>query len=396
VIVGAGPAGSATACHLAALGHRVALLDKADFPRDKPCSEYLGPGAVTLLEQLNATETLRRRGARPLNGTTVVASRGSRLTGRFALASHQFPAAQGMSVSRLVLDNILLECAIAAGAEFFPHAAVEDLLAEGGQITGVQFRSGGRLFSIRGGVTVGADGIRSIVARRIGGMRRGRPARLGFVAHVRGVPGLSTLAEMHVGSSGYVGLNPLSEELTNVALVVPRQRGREASGRLDDFFFETIETFPGVRGRVDRALIAKPVLATGPFSITARRVIADGALLVGDAADFFDPFTGEGIYSALKGAEMASAAVNHALAIDHRVTKESLATYGRARRKAFRGNWAVERLIGYGMLAPALFDRAVGRLARTGNMAHTLIGVTADFLPARAVLNPVFLTRMVL
>ena len=59
------------------------------------------------------------------------------------------------------------------------------------------------------------------------------------------------------------------------------------------------------------------------------------------------------------------------------------------------GKWAVERLIAYGMLFPDLFDRAVDRLARRG-LAHTLIGVTADFVPARAVLNPVFLARMLL
>jgi hypothetical protein len=55
----------------------------------------------------------------------------------------------------------------------------------------------------------------------------------------------------------------------------------------------------------------------------------------------------------------------------------------------------VERLIGYGMLAPALFDRAVERLERRG-LAHTMIGVTGDFVPARAVLNPAFLARMVM
>jgi hypothetical protein len=54
----------------------------------------------------------------------------------------------------------------------------------------------------------------------------------------------------------------------------------------------------------------------------------------------------------------------------------------------------VERLIGYAMLAPALFDRAVARLERRG-LAHTLIGVTGDFVPARAVLNPLFLSRIV-
>ena len=73
-----------------------------------------------------------------------------------------------------------------------------------------------------------------------------------------------------------------------------------------------------------------------------------------------------------------------------------LQSYARARRRAFAGKWAVERLIGYALQWPALFDRAVGRLGRKGAMAHTFIGVTGDFVPAREVLNPVFLARMVL
>jgi flavin-dependent dehydrogenase len=124
-------------------------------------------------------------------------------------------------------------------------------------------------------------------------------------------------------------------------------------------------------------------------------VVAGGAALVGDAADFFDPFTGEGIYSALRGGELLVEAVRPALAHRGRVTAAALAPYRRARRRAFGGKWAVERLIGYGMNFPMLFDRAVSRLGRRG-MAHTLIGVTADFVPARAVLNPLFLARMLL
>ena len=84
-----------------------------------------------------------------------------------------------------------------------------------------------------------------------------------------------------------------------------------------------------------------------------------------------------------------------ALARPGRVTADAMAPYRRARLRAFCGKWAVERLIGYGMHFPDLFDRAVERLARRG-LAHTLIGVTADFVPARAVLNPVFLARMLL
>ena len=78
------------------------------------------------------------------------------------------------------------------------------------------------------------------------------------------------------------------------------------------------------------------------------------------------------------------------------VSGARLRGYTRARWHAFAGKWAVERLIGYAMIWPALFDRAVGRLGRRGGMADTLIGVTGNFVPTRRVLNPWFLARMVL
>jgi hypothetical protein len=75
------------------------------------------------------------------------------------------------------------------------------------------------------------------------------------------------------------------------------------------------------------------------------------------------------------------------------VTAKRLAGYVAARRRAFAGKWAVERLIGWGMAAPVLFDRAIARLEARG-WSHTLIGVTGDFVPAREVLNPRFLAGM--
>jgi flavin-dependent dehydrogenase len=117
---------------------------------------------------------------------------------------------------------------------------------------------------------------------------------------------------------------------------------------------------------------------------------------VGDAADFFDPFTGEGIYSALRGAELLVESAAAALQGRGIVSGRDLAPYRRARWRAFAGKWVIERLIGYAMWSPRLFDRAVAGLGRRPAMAHTLIGVTGDFVPARAVLNPLFLARMVL
>jgi flavin-dependent dehydrogenase len=215
-----------------------------------------------------------------------------------------------------------------------------------------------------------------------------------FVAHVAGVPGLGRSAEMHVGVRGYVGLNPIGTGVANVALVVPAAAARAAGGRTADFFFESLERFPGVRGRVDRGALLRSVLTSGPFAARSHRVTTDGALLVGDAADFFDPFTGEGICSALRGAELVAEHAGAALAEPGVVSRKRLSSYRLARIRAFAGKWAVERLIGYGMLWPALFDRAVERIGRRPAMAHTLIGVTGHFVPARAALNPLFVARL--
>jgi flavin-dependent dehydrogenase len=200
---------------------------------------------------------------------------------------------------------------------------------------------------------------------------------------------------MHVGDRGYVGLNRIASDLANVALVVPRSVAAAARGDVNGFFFSMLERFPGVRGRVHRARLVREVLVTGPFAAWSGRVVTDGALLVGDAADFFDPFTGEGIGTALRGAELAAESASAALATPGPITAAALQRYRLARRAAFLGKWTVERLVGYGMFVPALFDRAVGRLERRG-LADTFIGVTGDYVPARAVLNPWFLTRMVL
>ncbi|HXE57881.1 MAG TPA: hypothetical protein VNK43_07765, partial [Gemmatimonadales bacterium] len=137
------------------------------------------------------------------------------------------------------------------------------------------------------------------------------------------------------------------------------------------------------------------VAVVGPLAVRASRVVTDGALLVGDAADFFDPFTGEGIFRALRGAELAAEAAGAALARPEAVTARRLRSYVVGRRRAFRGRRAVERLIAHAMLWPAVFDRAVGRIARRG-MADTLVGVTGDFVPPGAVLNPRSLLNMVL
>ncbi len=395
LIAGAGPAGAATALRLARAGLDVVVVDRAVFPREKICSEYSSPEGVRHLAQLGVLESIERHGGHRILGTTVDAPKGSRLTGLFARAGHAPFRDTGLSIPRRILDAALVDGARRAGAVVLERTAVQAVLEDRGEVRGLVVRDGsGAGREIRARLTIGADGLHSLVARRIGARTTGPLRRFGFVAHMADVAGLGDTAEMHVSAEGYVGLNPLGGGIANVALVVPARRAAAARGRVGDFFFRELARFSGVAGRVSRSAMVRDVMVTGPFAAWSRNVVAAGALLVGDAADFFDPFTGEGICAALRGAELVESVAVRALARPGLLPAAALHPYARARRRAFLGKWVVERAIGYAMLAPALFDRAVERLERRG-LAHTLIGVTGDFVPPRAVLNPVFLSQVV-
>ena len=357
----------------------------------------MSPEAVRLLGPLGVVSDLEAAGAVPLEGTTVFGPLGSQLTGLFREAEPAPFRPSGLSLPRRILDARLVRAARDAGADVRERTRVEALLYDGGAVAGALVRGpDGRHTPIRARLTIGADGLGSLVARRLGRRHQSLPRRVAFVAHVTGVAEMGRTAEMHVGRTGYVGLNRIGTDLYNVALVIPQAAAAAARGNVSEFFFQMLAAFPGVRGRVDPRRLVREVLVTGPFAARSGRVSAAGALLVGDAADFFDPFTGQGIYSALRGAELVADVAAGALMAPGIATADALAPYRVLRRRAFTGKWAVERMIGYGMYFPMLFDHAVRRLGRTPTMAHTLIGVTGDFVPAGRVLNPRFLTRMLL
>lgn len=371
VVVGAGPAGSATALQLARAGAKVLLLDRAKFPRDKPCSEYLSPESTRVLARLGTgvLDAVARAAPAQLTGMKIVAPSGAAVVGRFETFSYALP--------RTTFDMILRDAAAAAGAEVREQVKVEELIYEAGAVAGVVARE-----TVRARVVVGADGLRSVVARRLGRVHTLGPRRIAFTAHVADVAGVDALGEMHVGRPGYIGLGPVGNGVTTVALVLPI-----AEARRGERFFAELNRFPGVAGRFDPRRIVRRVMATGPFARWSRPVVAagGGALLVGDAADFFDPFTGQGIYSALRGAELAAEAI---LAGD-------LAQYARARRRAFAGKWVLERMIGIAVGWPALIERVVGRLIRRPELADLLVRATGNCIPARRALTPAVLAGLV-
>ena len=402
IVVGGGPAGSSAAYFMARAGLDVLLLDRARFPRDKPCSEYMSPQASRILAEMGALDAVENSGAAQLTGMRVHAPNGATIHGEF-LAGHGYRGFRdrGLAVRRTILDAILIQRARDAGVRVVESVRVTDIVKDAsGRVTGVRASpAGGTAETIEAGLVIGADGLRSVTGRRLGLIRSSRwPRRIALVTHYRNVQGSREFGEMHVDRGGYLGFADVGNGLTNVALVVPVSRAAEIAADRTEFLESWIAERPRIAELFSESKRVDPVRATGPFASAAKRAWTPGAALVGDAADFFDPFTGEGIYTALRGGELLAGHVTRAFDHSRNAAKHdaALRAYDSARRTEFSGKWKVERLVGAAVSCPALINRAAKVLSRRRDMADLLIGVVGDFVPAREVLRPGYLLRLVM
>jgi geranylgeranyl reductase family protein len=399
IVVGGGPAGASTAHSLARAGVDVLVLDRAKFPRDKVCAEYLSPQASRILSDMNVLDEIERTRPAHLAGMRVRAPDGHFADGEFA-STHGFHPFRdyGLAVRRTILDEIVLSGARVAGARVEELARVTDVTKdETGRVSGVTvIGPGGKAQNLTSKFVVGADGLRSVVGKRLGLMHTSRffPKRLALVSHYRNVRDVGALGEMHVDHKGYFGIVHVGGGLMNVAVVVPMSRAAEIGEGRAEFLEQWIASRPHLAERFVGAERVEDVRATGPFATESRPAWAPGAALVGDAADFFDPFTGEGMYAALRGGEMLAPFIVEALRGTPRNESRALAAYETARRREFGGKWKLERIVGMAIAYPYFLNNAAKALSRRKEMADLLVGVAGDFIPTSLVLNPRFLFNL--
>ncbi|HZT40645.1 MAG TPA: FAD-dependent monooxygenase [Chthonomonadaceae bacterium] len=388
IVVGGGPAGASVAMRLAKAGREVALLDRARFPRDKACGEFLTPAACRLLADQGAWEAVLAAGARPVARLALIAPDGTQ-------AEHTSDAA-GYAIRRTVLDRILLEQARQAGVTVREGFAVRALLRDvWGRVAGVMGQTEGNgPEEIWAHLVIGADGTHSLVARQLCLVRaRPRLQRIGIVSHWRGISGDSI--EMRARGRTVCGLGfpgPESES-ANLTLVVPTSAASRMAGRAGDFLEEILQThFPDLAARLAGAEREPEIRTVGCFGHVCRPAVADGALLVGDAATFIDPFTGEGIYFALQGAQLAAEAAAEALRAGD-TSRARLIAYDRARRELAR-RYLLCDIVQAIVRKPALYNRLTHRLDKLPDLAARLFAVLGDLRPPGDVLNPDFAWKL--
>jgi len=301
VVAGAGPAGSVAALVLARGGARVALVDKAEFPRDKACGDLIGPRGVGLLDELGVSVPDAGQGADLL----VVGPSGhrSRLP---AFPGRAYPG-HGVVVPRVVLDDALRAAAVAAGAEPVRARVSAADTGPDGRLRALLASDGQRL---EADAFIGADGALSPVAR-LAGMLDPDTALWGFAirAYLPAEVPLPLLVLLDAAPwriyPGYGWLFPGENGQANVGIGVglgTRRRQAPLRGDLARFCAQ-------LRSAGDLAPDAQPGPVTGGWlrmGGTGAPPAAGNVLLAGDAAGLINPLQGEGIAPAMVSARLAA------------------------------------------------------------------------------------------
>jgi menaquinone-9 beta-reductase len=384
IVVGAGPAGAATAIFLAEHGLAVRLVDRARFPRPKICGEYLSPEAPRLLDRLGALKAVDAV-ASPLVGMRITAPDGRKLVGRYHAIGPWRPYREhAMALSREVLDSIMVDRVRALPVELSEGVRVTDVVMSGDRVGGVEaVDADGRRLTLRAPLTVAADGRASVVAQRLGLRRPHRLRRMALVTYVEDVPDLGQFGEIFVDPPDYAILNPIAPGRANLSIVVPLAHAAPWSGRLESFFDARAQQLPHLARRIAGGRRVAPVRAMGPLAYRVDPPRTGGVLMVGDATGFYDPFAGEGIFNGLRSAELAAETAVRALRHSD-LSAAALAGYDRARRQAARDKERVTHVVHFLISHRALANLTARLLAHRPSLLDLLLGVLGDFVPPRA------------
>ncbi|GIF22995.1 geranylgeranyl reductase family protein [Actinoplanes tereljensis] len=354
-VVGAGPAGAAAAIAACRAGARVLLLDRADFPRDKPCGDGVAAAAVAVLAELGVTGVTD--GYPPIGRLRLVGPGGSTVARALPRPAHTVP--------RRVFDERLVRAAVAAGADLRRHT-VRSIRDEGTgplAVDGRAIRDDGAGPVVIDGrfaadVVIGADGAGSVVRRALG--FPGNPPGHLAVA-IRGYAPSENLDEQVIVTTeqrwpAYAWVFPIGDGTANVGYGEVL-RGEPLSrayllGRLNDLLAVGAPT--GLRGHHLPLSTRRPPPGRGR------------TLLAGDALSLINPFTGEGIfYAVLSGALAGAAAAAGPERVAERYRDALRRRLGRHLRHSGLAAWLTRR--------PSVVDAALSAAARDGRVFDRVV-----------------------
>lgn len=352
-IVGGGPAGSSCAAFCAMADLETLILERARFPREKVCGDCLNPSCWPVLERLGLAQRVLSLPHSKLTSVDFIAIDGRKV-------SINLPTGNDceLSVKRSLFDDLLFKRARELGAQGREDTTVTALVHDQGWKIETATRE-----SFRARVLIGADGRNSTVARLRNLLPRLARERVALQAHIPLPLNFDERVVLQFLPEGYSGQAPVNENELNLCLV-----GKPSTiPKLRQWAQRRFEIPANQRWRTITPLTRSPVPCAH-----------ENLLVIGDAARVVEPFTGEGIYYALRSGQLAADAT--AKIIRGKDRKPALRQFTRASAEMYRGRLWINRLARAAVLSPRVASFFI-RAARPESILGSLTGKIVSASP---------------
>ncbi len=310
IILGAGPAGCVCAQQLSGKGLKVAIIDKDIFPRDKICGDALSADVINQLQKIDSSileKFLNLKTKIPSNGVRFFAPNGQRLDIDFKNKISENTA--GFVVKRLDFDNFLFEqIQVLPDLSIFTNEKINTIIDNDETITII-----GQKKTFTAKIVLGADGANSIVNRQLAKHIINKNHHCaGLRQYFENVSGFhpDNHIELHFYKDvlpGYFWIFPLPNNQANVGLGMLSSEVSRKNINLKEKLTDIIQNHPNIKERFKNANALEEIQGFGlPMGSKKKTLSGNRFLLLGDAANLIDPFTGEGIGNAIRSGRVAA------------------------------------------------------------------------------------------
>ena len=348
LVVGAGPAGAMLASLLARSNIEVLLVDRSSFPRDKVCGDALTPRSLESLRRQDLLHAVEER-FNPFFQIQLFSD--LRTDNRLVSSVPSF----GYIAPRLLLDQLLLDNAMDAGAQFLPEVTIVRPQIEGHQVVGAIGRQNNAELAIEARITVSAIGSAGSFTTQLGLSKDRTPDAIAARAYFHGVKSNPETLELYYWEKFlpfYGWIFPVNDQITNVGILMFTKQHQQIN--IKQAFSNFISAMSKATDKFDQAIQINDL---GAFPLRMyfdpMHCYTSGALAVGDAAGLVDPLIGSGIGFALESAEIAAGYIIKGIQRKDR-SRRALKGYGFALLRKYQIIFHYSRLFRYCLHFPAL------------------------------------------
>jgi 2-polyprenyl-6-methoxyphenol hydroxylase-like FAD-dependent oxidoreductase len=377
---------------LARKGYKVLAVDRATFPSDTMSTHQVQITGGVLLKRWGLLDKVLATGCPPARRVKMdmgpLAIRGT------------YPALEGVdfvhSPRRTLLDKILVDAAVEAGAEVREGFSVDEILTEDGRVTGIRGRGrGGATVTEKARIVVGADGRHSLVAGAVqpATYNERPPLTCAYYTYFADLP--LEGGEMYPRERRAIGAWPTNDGLTMIYTAWPIEEFHRYRADIEGNFLKTVGLVPSLAERVHAARRAERFMGTADLPNFYRKPYGPGWALVGDAGYHKDPITGLGISDAFRDADLLAEAIDAGFS-GRKPLDGALAGYEQARNTASKPRYNITlQLASFTPPVPEQVQRALfAALTHNQAAADRFFGALTGSVPMEEFFAPGNLFRI--